>query len=60
MAKYKITVVDMFDGKTYTGIFISNSETNPIGEVRLQAKEFYAQELDTTVDQIQIVNIKEV
>lgn len=51
--KYKITIEDEMFGKL-SGEFHATSEKEAIKE----AKEFYAHELDTTEDYIEIVSVK--
>ncbi len=51
--KYKITISDKFDNRIYTGVFKANSELEAITD----CQDFYAQELDSIPDNIQILDI---
>ena len=53
--KYKITIDDGFFGPL-TGQFIATSEEEAVKE----AKDFYAHELDTFLEDIEIVSVEQI
>lgn len=52
MKKFQITVYDDFFDKSFSGEFVAENED----QARNEAKEFYAQELDTDPHEIAITS----